>query len=401
VKPKRPLRVLDHVGNRGGGVKYVVGLLDHLAARFEVSLHAQPLALARYRQAAAAAPLELRPTWPLNLAPVLFEGSPRFARWLAEAGHEHRAWSYRVRRPALDDRGVFFFPWLHRHDLDEFRGSGLGVFHDAIFFQLPELIGPRRLALETHNARTWFERLDRIVVTSKHTKARLLALVGERWADRIAVIPVADFDGPAPAEARDARPVRRFGRYLVMPAVASPHKNHRLLFSALRRSKGPWNLVLTGQGTAPEPGSPLYQQLVALGLAGRVFGLGHVRKELVATLIANAEALVMPTLGEGGGSFPVCEAIVAGTPVLASRLDVIEEQLERMNAQATLFDPRDEDALVRALDRLADEPASLRRLADEQRARLRLRTWGDVAADFGRLLDVLFGSERSAPPARG
>ena len=91
-----------------------------------------------------------------------------------------------------------------------------------------------------------------------------------------------------------------------MPAVASPHKNHRLLFAALRRSKGPWNLVLTGQGTAPEPGNPLHQQIVALGLAGRVFGLGHVRKELVATLIANAEALVLPTLGEGGGSFHVC-----------------------------------------------------------------------------------------------
>ena len=391
IPAKRPLRVIDHVGNNGGGIKYVLRLLDSLTTNWDVSLYAQPLAVERYRHAAGGMSLALHPTWPLNLTPLLVERSPRFARWMAETGNDHHAWSYRVRSQDFHDRGVTFFPWLHRHDLEQFRGPGLGVFHDAIFFQIPELIGPRRLAMETDNLRTWFASLERIVVTSKHTKGRLLAVAGERWADKVTVVAVADFDGERPAPSPDGSSTRRFGRYLVMPAVASPHKNHRLLFGAMRRSRGNWNLVLTGAGTVHNPATPLGQQVAASGIADRIFGLGHVSKTLVGELIASADALVMPTLGEGGGSFPVCEAIVAGTPVICSNLDVIEEQLNRMNARATLFDPRDEDALVQALDRLAEEPAAFRSLAREQIPGLRLRTWNDVAADFSRLLAQTFG----------
>jgi glycosyltransferase involved in cell wall biosynthesis len=111
-----------------------------------------------------------------------------------------------------------------------------------------------------------------------------------------------------------------------------------------------------------------------------------------ARLIMDAEALVMPTLAEGGGSFPVCEAIVAGTPVITSNLDVIEEQLERMGARAALFDPRNVDALVDALDRLAADPEGFRTAARAQVGQLHLRNWDDVARDFARLLETLYPS---------
>jgi hypothetical protein len=42
---KRPLRVIDHVGNPGGGIKYVLRLLDGFLAAWDVHLHAQPVAL--------------------------------------------------------------------------------------------------------------------------------------------------------------------------------------------------------------------------------------------------------------------------------------------------------------------------------------------------------------------
>lgn len=383
--------MLDHVGNRGGGIKYVLRLLDSLQAGWRVELHAQPAALARYGEAAAGAALALRPAWPLNPTPLLAEVSPRFHAWLARHGQDHRTWSYRVRSPELGAGDVCFFPWLHRHDLGDFSGRGVGVFHDAIFFQIPELIGPARLALETENLRTWFARLDRVVVTSRHTKRRLLAVAGEAWADKVAVIPVADFDGAAKVALPGPSATARFGRYLIMPAVASPHKNHRLLLQALGRTRGAWNLVLTGDGTRASADSPLGRAIAASGIADRVLGLGHVDPGLVAQLIADAEALVMPTLGEGGGSFPVCEAIVAGTPVIASNLDVIAEQLERMNAEAELFDPSRVDGLVAALDRLAQAPADAKARARAQVPRLRLRGWDDVARDFGALLAELYG----------
>jgi glycosyltransferase involved in cell wall biosynthesis len=387
---KRPLRVIDHVGNPGGGIKYVLRLLDGFLAAWDVHLHAQPVALARYRQAAHGKALDFCETWPMNLLPVLTDRSPLVATGLGVISSLHRSWSYQVRPLAPDEAGVCFFPWLHRHDLKQFQGRGLGVFHDAIFFQMPELIGPRSLAMETANLHTWFEKLDKIVVTSRHTRQRLLALAGEEWAEKVAVIPVADTDGAIGLPDLGREATRRFGRYLVMPANTSPHKNHRVLLQAMKRSVGVWNLVLTGDGTASGRESPLGRLVAEYGLEKRVFGLGYVKKEFVTRLIADAEALVMPTLGEGGGSFPVCEAIVAGTPVITSNLDVIEEQLERMGAQATLFDPRNVDALVEALDRLAADPEGFHRAACEQVGRLHLRTWNDVAWDFSHLLESLY-----------
>jgi glycosyltransferase involved in cell wall biosynthesis len=332
----------------------------------------------------------------MNLFPVLSDRSPSFHKnvvvrfWCG-----HRSWSFSLRPLASDETGVCFFPWLHRHDLGQFQGRGLGVFHDAIFFQMPEMIGPRALAMETANLRTWFEKLDKIVVTSRHTRQRLLAVAGQEWAEKVAVIPVADADGATGLPQLGPEATRKFGRYLVMPANTSIHKNHRVLLQAMRRSVGTWNLVLTGDGTADGRESPLGRLIAEYGLEKRVFGLGYVKKELVARLIVDAEALVMPTLGEGGGSFPVCEAIVAGTPVIASNLDVIEEQLERMGAQASLFDPRNVDALVDALDRLAADPDGIRRAAREQVARLHLRTWDDVARDFSQLFNQLYPMEES------
>jgi glycosyltransferase involved in cell wall biosynthesis len=393
---KRSLRVIDHIGNSGGGIKYVLRLLDILRETWDVQLHAQPVALERYRQAAHGKALDMCQAWPLNLLPMLADRSPLFAHCMVLLYSGHLGWSYTVRPSDSDEDGICFFPWLHRHNLKHFRGRGLGVFHDAIFFQMPEMIGPRSLAMETANLRSWFDKLDKIVVTSRYTRQRLLAVAGEAWADKVAVIPVADADGATGLPQLGPEATRRFGRYLVMPANTSIHKNHRLLLQAMSRSVGAWNLVLTGDGTAGGRDSPLGRIVSELGLERRVFGLGYVKKELVARLIVDAEALVMPTLGEGGGSFPVCEAITAGTPVIASNLDVIEEQLERMGAQATLFDPRKVDALVHALDRLAADPEGFRRAAREQVGRLHLRTWDDVGRDFSYLLDQLFPVGRSA-----
>jgi glycosyltransferase involved in cell wall biosynthesis len=356
------------------------------------------VALERYRRAAPDRTLSLHPAWPLNLLPVLVDQSARMAAWVARLGCGPYTWTFRVRPEADHERALCFFPWLHRHDLRQFCGRGVGVFHDAIFFQRPDMLGPQVLALEAANLHGWFDKLETIVVTAQHTRRCLLEIAGPQRAGQVAVIPVADVDPPEHLVDPGPQATQRYGRYLLMPANASEHKNHRTLLAAMRRSAGPWNLVLTGDGTDGGPDSAIGKQVAEAGFAGRVFGLGYVSKALVARLMADAEALVMPTLGEGGGSFPVCEAIAAGTPVITSNLEVIVEQVTRMGAAVTFFDPTSVDALVQALDRLAADPASWRRAAQAQVPRLRLRTWADVAQDFARLLARPFPA---TSPTRG
>jgi glycosyltransferase involved in cell wall biosynthesis len=385
---RRTLRVVDHIGNSGGGIKYVLQLLESLESTWDIELRAHPAAARRYRRAAAGRHITFHDEWPAKLIPAFADRFSTFRRLLTVTRQGHREWTFVARDTGLPE-DVHFFPWLHRHNLSGFKGRGLGVFHDAIFFQMPELIGERRLAMEHENLRTWFEKLDVIITTSCHTRKRLLAIAGDQWSPQVEVIAVADTN-ELPTGPRTL--TERFGTYLFMPANTSPHKNHKVLLEAMRASVGKWNLVLTGDGTQLAPGSPLQKNVNELGLSQRVFGLGYVQPELVGALIANAEALVMPTLGEGGGSFPVSEAITAGTPVITSNIDVIVEQLGRMGAEAQLFEPHDVKALVRILDDLAHNGQKYHQLAEDQRARVRVRTWSDVAREFLALLERKFPS---------
>jgi glycosyltransferase involved in cell wall biosynthesis len=66
---------------------------------------------------------------------------------------------------------------------------------------------------------------------------------------------------------------------------------------------------------------------------------GYVPDADAHRLIAGADALVMPSLAEGGGSFPVEEAPAAGVPVLCSDIPVMREHLHERTARIAWFDP--------------------------------------------------------------
>ena len=70
--------------------------------------------------------------------------------------------------------------------------------------------------------------------------------------------------------------------------------------------------------------------------------LGHVQEDLLAALFACAKAFVFPTLYEGFG-IPAQEALVAGTPLLCSDIEVLREVTGGL---ATFADPCDNDALA-------------------------------------------------------
>ncbi len=71
------------------------------------------------------------------------------------------------------------------------------------------------------------------------------------------------------------------------------------------------------------------------GLSGRVVHLGYVAQEDLQTIYRLATALVMPSLFESV-SIPVYEAFQAGTPVVASGILAIPEQV---GDAGLLFDP--------------------------------------------------------------
>jgi glycosyltransferase involved in cell wall biosynthesis len=98
-----------------------------------------------------------------------------------------------------------------------------------------------------------------------------------------------------------------------------------------------------------------------LGLGDRVALPGRV--EDVASVFADADVFVLPSLAEASGSVSVHEALRAGTPVIASACDGIPEDLTD-GVDALLVPAGDAAALAAALRRLLTEPRLRAALTD-------------------------------------
>lgn len=216
------------------------------------------------------------------------------------------------------------------------------------------------------------------------------------WSvDRIRVVPHGHEPvaaGVAHADvAADLR--RRFGRYLLLPAIAYPHKRHVDLIDALARLADEipdLSVVLTG-GPGPET-TALEEHASSLGLADRVHRLGRVAEAELDDLYRSATALVFPSTYEGFGN-PALEAMARGCPVIASNAASIPEVV---GDAGLLVEPRSPDAIAGAVRRLIGDPdleASLRMAGPERAESFGWKSAGQALIDAYR--DALVIEERS------
>jgi glycosyltransferase involved in cell wall biosynthesis len=97
-----------------------------------------------------------------------------------------------------------------------------------------------------------------------------------------------------------------------------------------------------------------------LGLADTVEIPGFVPDSFAH--LRRADIFVLPSLEEGSGSLALLEALQAGTPVVASAVDGIPEDVID-GESALLVKPEDAEALATALARLLGDAGLRRRLA--------------------------------------
>ena len=401
------VRVIDYIGNEGGGVRFAVELLRALVARgadAQVELVSHGAALGAYRgllgrDAAGCGFVDLPPARSVD------------------------GWRFDVPPAALADCDVAWLPWVHRHRLpDSGVGAVIGSFHDAIMFTEPSLraIFGAHLDDERETVARWLASPARVVVSSQATVATMRGLFGVA-PERLDVVPVSgahaagdavDPPGVAVPEPWAERP------FLLCPANISPHKNHDTLFRGVAAWGRRHPLVLTGTLTdLPRSRNVLKRAaragLEALGVMRRsrvtelrrlarregyrlgrsLLPVGYVDDQRYYALLRRAWALVMPTFAEGGGSFPVEEALWFGVPVVCSDIPVLREHMARLGATVLWFDPRDAAALARALQELERDYAAHKARAVRQVQTMRRRAWADVADEYWTIL-----TEVAAPP---
>jgi len=129
---------------------------------------------------------------------------------------------------------------------------------------------------------------------------------------------------------------------------------HELVDAFLEADTGELTLVLAGSG----PGEELLRRQAAA--SSRIVFAGHADAALKASLLAHAEALVVPSIYEAWG-LVVNEALFYGTPVLY-RSTVPAAQLVHEGGGLAF---EDDDGLTRCLTRVAYDPMLRARLRSE------------------------------------
>jgi alpha-1,3-rhamnosyl/mannosyltransferase len=250
------------------------------------------------------------------------------------------------------------------------------TIHDVSYERHPEWYPYRRDPI-----RRWFYRrsatvADLVITDSNFSKNEICAAYGLD-PSRISVVPLAVGE-PFAGWARDPGQSRLQTPYLLHVGDLHPRRNLGLVIRGLAR------LTSLARGTAVPAlvlvGTDLGERSTLEEEARRaqvvVQFLSGVDDTTLATLYADAEALVYPSRYEGFG-LPVLEAMACGTPVIAARAGAIPEVL---GDAGILVNPDDDGELALAIACMITEPDRAKRLRDSGRERARLFTWDRTAA---------------------
>jgi GT2 family glycosyltransferase/glycosyltransferase involved in cell wall biosynthesis len=180
------------------------------------------------------------------------------------------------------------------------------------------------------------------------------------------------------------------GPFLLYVGSLDPRKNVETLVEAVRTCDPPLSAPLLVCG-------PVDGNIPSLLAGGdrRVRHLGFVNPERLAGLYRSAAALVLPSLYEGFG-LPVLEAMVVGTPVVASGIPSLHEVAGR--AALYVERPLDVAAWRDALRRICDDGALREHLGNRGRLAAERHSWPEVGRRFRDLL-LRVASEGDSPVA--
>lgn len=258
--------------------------------------------------------------------------------------------------------------WIARHEL-----RAVYLIHDLIPITHPQYCRPSETGKHKRRMINALLSGTGIIGNSEATLNELRTFAEAIGATMPANI-AAWISGPPLARAGRTASLNR--PYFVVVGTIEGRKNHAVLLRVWRR------LVATMRHEAPllaiigQRGWEASQTLAALDhlgdLKGYVIEKNDCSDEEVASLIAGARALLMPSFAEGFG-LPVIEALQLGTPVVASDLPVFKEIVGDI---PTYIDPRDEPAWEQAVRAFVEDGPERERQLSRLPA-YRAPTWDD------------------------
>jgi len=272
------------------------------------------------------------------------------------------------------------------------RGGPVRVttIHDLLYLKVPEAhFGLRALGMRMLVPAA-ARRSHRLIVDAESTRRDLVEHLGVH-PGKIDAVPLAA-DPALPVPPTSERQLREQLGLSARPVALSvsakrPHKNLARLLRALAAvcpDRRP-TLVIPGYSTPHE--QELWALASQLGVRGDLRMPGWISAEDLEGLYGLASLVVLPSLYEGFG-LPVLEAMRRGLPVACSDRSSLPEVA---GDAALTFDPEDERAITRAIERLltdGDLIVRLRAAGPVQAARFSWRaTANATVASYHRALE--------------
>ena len=264
----------------------------------------------------------------------------------------------------------------------------VAVVHDLANLHVPNKYDVLRLAYLRWVMLLALRTATEIVAVSQATHDDLAGILGAAGA-RARVVPNGVDTARFMAGNRDAVQVTNARRqaglespYLLYPArLEHPGKNHIRLVNAFAQSTLSQTHQLALAGADWGAKERIRSEVARLGLERSVRFLGYVSDEILAGLVASAEAVLVVGLYEGFG-LPALEGLAAGRPVVVSRTGAVRECVGSL---AVDCDPYDLTSLRLALERVVADTRLHERAAREGPNWAATWTWDRTARG---LLDV-------------
>jgi glycosyltransferase involved in cell wall biosynthesis len=392
------IRIIDYVANFGGGIRFSTELIKSLIKlpeKHTFEILSTGNALERYRSAISKINIDCvyidLPTknhYKNNTKKLLnIPGSQILSKFF---GYGSR-WHYPISESAFTDCDIVWLPWIHQHRPPfGLNANVTASFHDAILFQFPNLIKKDFLNEEKTSYDNWVDNENIKIVVSSNTTIKILNEIFDSDELRFKKIEIA---GNHLNKKKHSSLMQKFSflddkGYLFYPANTSPHKNHDNLIKSLNRLDKNIPLVLSGAGSDIKPitkrGRYLRNLIKVnkLKLNNDIFPIGYVTDDQYENLLSRSKALIMPSLSEGGGSFPLYEALFLGIPALVADIPVLREHMERASGEVIWFDPLDPYSISQSINEMIVNYDFYKKRAEKQISSLETRSWDDVAIDY-------------------